>query len=82
MTSRYFKDLYDNAEVSFVMDLDCRRSILALRDSNQAGRQFGYAPRPQVDVVIVGAGSAGLSCAYELTKHPDVRVRELRCEWT
>ncbi|KAK2076666.1 triosephosphate isomerase [Prototheca wickerhamii] len=41
MTSRYFKDLYDNAEV---------------------------------DVVIVGAGSAGLSCAYELTKHPDVRV--------
>jgi choline dehydrogenase-like flavoprotein len=27
-----------------------------------------------VDVVIVGAGSAGLSCAYELSKHPEVRV--------
>lgn len=26
------------------------------------------------DVVIVGAGSAGLSCAYELSKNPDVRV--------
>ena len=23
---------------------------------------------------IVGAGSAGLSCAYELSKHPDVKV--------
>ncbi|GBG62485.1 hypothetical protein CBR_g30805 [Chara braunii] len=26
------------------------------------------------DVVIVGAGSAGLSCAYELSKNPDIRV--------
>ncbi|KAH9305482.1 hypothetical protein KI387_009886 [Taxus chinensis] len=26
------------------------------------------------DVVIVGAGSAGLSCAYELSKNPDVKV--------
>ncbi|KAG0481467.1 hypothetical protein HPP92_012325 [Vanilla planifolia] len=26
------------------------------------------------DVVIVGAGSAGLSCAFELSKDPDVRV--------
>ncbi|KMZ63984.1 Thiamine thiazole synthase 2, chloroplastic [Zostera marina] len=26
------------------------------------------------DVVIVGSGSAGLSCAYELSKDPDVRV--------
>uniref|UniRef100_A0A0C9RJ48 Thiamine thiazole synthase, chloroplastic n=1 Tax=Wollemia nobilis TaxID=56998 RepID=A0A0C9RJ48_9CONI len=26
------------------------------------------------DVVIVGAGSAGLSCAYELSKNPDVSV--------
>ncbi|MBF6271743.1 FAD-dependent oxidoreductase, partial [Nocardia farcinica] len=26
------------------------------------------------DVVIVGAGSAGLSCAYELSKNPSVRV--------
>lgn len=26
------------------------------------------------DVVIVGAGSAGLSCAYELSKDPEVRV--------
>ena len=24
--------------------------------------------------MIVGAGSAGLSCAYELSKYPDVRV--------
>ena len=80
MTSRYFKDLYDNAEVSFVLDLVCRRSKLALRGNNQAGHQFGSSPRPQVDVVIVGAGSAGLSCAYELTKHPDVRVRKLRCD--
>lgn len=24
--------------------------------------------------MIVGAGSAGLSCAYELSKHPEVRV--------
>lgn len=28
----------------------------------------------EADVVIVGAGSAGLSCAYELSKHPDVKV--------
>lgn len=26
------------------------------------------------DVVIVGAGSAGLSCAYELSKFPEVKV--------
>lgn len=26
------------------------------------------------DVVIVGAGSAGLSCAYELSKNPSVKV--------
>jgi thiamine thiazole synthase len=28
----------------------------------------------ETDVVIIGAGSAGLSCAYELTKHPGVKV--------
>ncbi|KAL4439686.1 hypothetical protein ABPG75_002687 [Micractinium tetrahymenae] len=28
----------------------------------------------EVDVVIVGAGSAGLACAYELSKYPDVKV--------
>mmetsp|Transcript_66064 Transcript_66064/g.167441 ORF Transcript_66064/g.167441 Transcript_66064/m.167441 type:complete len:343 (+) Transcript_66064:171-1199(+) len=28
----------------------------------------------ETDVVIIGAGSAGLSCAYELTKHKDVKV--------
>lgn len=28
----------------------------------------------ETDVVIVGAGSAGLSCAYELSKDPDVQV--------
>lgn len=27
------------------------------------------------DVVIIGAGSAGLSCAYEMSKHrPDLKV--------
>lgn len=26
------------------------------------------------DVIIVGAGSAGLTCAYELSKHPEVQV--------
>ncbi len=26
------------------------------------------------DVIIVGSGSAGLACAYELSKHPDVKV--------
>ena len=26
------------------------------------------------DVIIVGSGSAGLACAYELSKHPDVSV--------
>lgn len=26
------------------------------------------------DVVIVGAGSAGLSCAYELSKNPDINI--------
>lgn len=32
----------------------------------------------QVDVVIVGAGSAGLSAAYELSKHPEIKAsREL-----
>jgi len=28
----------------------------------------------ETDVVIIGAGSAGLSCAYELTKHKDIKV--------
>lgn len=28
----------------------------------------------ECDVIVVGAGSAGLSCAYELSKHPDVKV--------
>eukprot|EP00898_Chlorokybus_atmophyticus_P005180 jgi/Chlat1/5663/Chrsp37S05481 len=28
----------------------------------------------ETDVVICGAGSAGLSCAYELSKNPDVKV--------
>ena len=28
----------------------------------------------EADVVIVGAGSSGLSCAYELTKRPDLKV--------
>ena len=28
----------------------------------------------ECDVIIVGAGSAGLSCAYELSKYPDVKV--------
>jgi len=28
----------------------------------------------ETDVLIIGAGSAGLSCAYELTKHPGVKV--------
>lgn len=27
------------------------------------------------DVVVVGAGSAGLSCAYELSKNPSVQAR-------
>lgn len=31
----------------------------------------------ECDVIIVGAGSAGLSCAYELSKHPDVKVPHL-----
>ena len=31
-------------------------------------------PFLQVDVVIVGAGSAGLACAYELSKHPEIKV--------
>lgn len=26
------------------------------------------------DVVVVGAGSAGLSCAYEISKNPNVQV--------
>ena len=33
----------------------------------------------ECDVIIVGAGSAGLSCAYELSKHPDVKVRAPSC---
>ena len=33
----------------------------------------------ECDVIIVGAGSAGLSCAYELSKHPDVKVALLNC---
>lgn len=28
----------------------------------------------EADVVIVGAGSAGLSAAYELSKYPDIKV--------
>lgn len=28
----------------------------------------------ETDVIIVGAGSAGLSCAYELSKYPNVKV--------
>ena len=32
----------------------------------------------EADVIIVGAGSAGLSCAYELSKHPDIKVGALQ----
>lgn len=28
----------------------------------------------ECDVVIIGAGSAGLSCAYELSKFPNIKV--------
>ena len=28
----------------------------------------------ETDVVVVGAGSAGLSCAYEISKNPNVQV--------
>jgi thiamine thiazole synthase len=28
----------------------------------------------ECDVIIVGAGSAGLCCAYELSKHPEIKV--------
>uniref|UniRef100_A0A0G4IAB9 Thiazole biosynthetic enzyme n=1 Tax=Chromera velia CCMP2878 TaxID=1169474 RepID=A0A0G4IAB9_9ALVE len=28
----------------------------------------------ETDVLIIGSGSAGLACAYELTKHPEVKV--------
>lgn len=34
----------------------------------------------EADVIIVGAGSAGLSCAYELTKHPHVKVSLYACQ--
>jgi cysteine-dependent adenosine diphosphate thiazole synthase len=30
--------------------------------------------KADVDVIIVGAGSAGLSAAYELSKYPDISV--------
>lgn len=44
--------------------------------SREMGRRYSkdvddYA---KCDVVIVGAGSAGLSCAYELSKFPEVKV--------
>jgi len=44
--------------------------------SREMGRRYNkdvddYA---QCDVVIVGAGSAGLSCAYELSKYPEIKV--------
>nr|AFK46185.1 unknown [Medicago truncatula] len=32
------------------------------------------ATHADTDVVIVGAGSAGLSCAYELSKNPNVKI--------
>ena len=28
----------------------------------------------ECDVIIVGAGSAGLSCAYELSKDPSIKI--------
>lgn len=28
----------------------------------------------QADIIVVGAGSAGLACAYELAKHADIKV--------
>ena len=44
--------------------------------SREMGRRYNkdvddYA---KCDVVIVGAGSAGLSCAYELSKFPEIKV--------
>lgn len=32
---------------------------------------YNYA---ECDVIITGAGSAGLSCAYELSKYPELRI--------
>ncbi|KAL4345206.1 hypothetical protein AHAS_Ahas11G0255200 [Arachis hypogaea] len=34
----------------------------------------GMVTHADTDVVIVGAGSVGLSCAYELSKNPSVNI--------
>ena len=87
MTSRYFKDLDVNAEVGQTRCATlCHAALGGHRPSSAASAgAHSVAPSPdsppsppprppQVDVVIVGAGSAGLACAYELSKYPEIKV--------
>lgn len=87
MTRRYMQDMEEHAEV--------REGSLCTRETPAAAGHMRMpydlasvrpptAPplslaAPQVDVVIVGAGSAGLACAYELSKYPEIKARALRC---
>lgn len=58
---------YDNYEFAPIRESQISRAMTS--------RYFAdldeYA---ECDVIIVGAGSAGLSCAYELSKHPEIKV--------
>ncbi|KAK9760279.1 thiamine metabolism- protein, partial [Basidiobolus ranarum] len=57
----------DNFKFAHVKESDVSREMTT-RYMNDL---LAYA---EADVVIVGAGPSGLSCAYELSKHKDLKV--------
>jgi ribulose 1,5-bisphosphate synthetase/thiazole synthase len=68
MVRRYFQDM-----VSPLMNLSISCSFLDLYA--QQCVHFLQEERAISDVIIVGAGSAGLSCAYALGKaRPDLKI--------
>jgi thiamine thiazole synthase len=59
--------LPDNYKFSPIREAEVNREMV----SRYFKDMMEYA---ESDVIIVGAGSAGLTCAYELSKHPDISI--------
>jgi NADPH-dependent 2,4-dienoyl-CoA reductase/sulfur reductase-like enzyme len=58
---------FDNYKFAPIREADVSRAMT----SRYFDDLWTYA---EADVIIIGGGSAGLSCAYELTKRPDLKV--------